>query len=123
LIDSFYARFLEVVHQNRKDLLSMEEIKKLADGRVYSGKDALKLKLVDGTGYFEDAIKKTEALAKIKNASVIAYSFYPKRKTNIYANAQSPQNPISLDIPMLKNLLPQLKTGIYYLWMPSVVRR
>lgn len=123
MIDSFYRRFLEVVHQNRKDHLSMDEIEKLADGRVYSGDEALKQKLVDHTGYFQDAIDKTKELAKITDASVIAYTYYPKRKTNIYANAAGPQNPVSLDIPMLKSLVPQLKTGIYYLWMPGPMGR
>ncbi|OGD28970.1 MAG: hypothetical protein A2028_03835, partial [Candidatus Aminicenantes bacterium RBG_19FT_COMBO_59_29] len=36
IIDELYERFLEVIHEKRKDTLSLEEIRQLADGRVYT---------------------------------------------------------------------------------------
>ena len=46
LIDSFYQRFLSVVQDGRPNL-QMEQIKKLADGRIYTGDQAKAAGLVD----------------------------------------------------------------------------
>lgn len=119
LIDVMYRRFLGVVHESRKAHLSMEEVKELADGRVFTAKKALELKLIDGIGYFDDALKKILDLASLGTADVVAYTYYPGRKTNIYSAAASQGNPFSTALQPLEQLLPWLKTGIYYLWLPQ----
>ena len=55
VIMSFYERFLNVIHEGRKNL-SPETIRKFADGRIYSGEQATAIGLVDGIGYLDDAI-------------------------------------------------------------------
>src|SRR5216117_194676 len=55
VIDSFYHRFLSVIREGRRNL-TPEEIRKLADGRIYSGEQAKALGLVDSVGYLDDAI-------------------------------------------------------------------
>jgi len=120
VIDEFYQRFLEVVHHRRKDSLSLEEIKKLADGRIYTAGQALELKLIDEVGYFDSALKKTFSLASLKDANVIAYTYYPSRKTNIYAT--NLENPSFLERTKIEDLLPYLKSGFYYLWLPQFSR-
>jgi protease-4 len=120
VIDEFYQRFLEVVHLRRKDSLSLEEIKKLADGRIYTAGQALELKMIDEVGYFDSALKKTFSLASLKDANVIAYTYYPSRKTNIYAT--NLENPSFLERTKIEDLLPYLKSGFYYLWLPQVSR-
>jgi len=120
VIDEFYQRFLEVVHHRRKDSLSLEEIKKLADGRIYTAGQALESKLIDEVGYFDTALKKTFSLASLKEANVIAYTYYPSRKTNIYAT--NLENPSFLERTKIEDLLPYLKSGFYYLWLPQVSR-
>lgn len=118
MVDQMYRKFLEAVHSGRKEVLSMAEIEQIADGRVYHAQKALELKLIDEIGYFDSALKKALALAKIPAADVIAYTYFPSRKTNIYANVDQQGNPLSLEIDALQNLLPTLKTGFYYLWLP-----
>ncbi len=120
MVDEFYRNFLQVVLRNREPFLSMEEIKKVADGRVYHAKKALELKLIDEIGYFDDALKKVFKLASIQDANLIAYTYHPLRKTNIYANSSSQGNPFSLEIKAFENLFPSLKTGFYYLWLPHL---
>ncbi len=120
VIDEFYQRFVEVVHHRRKDSLSLEEIKKLADGRIYTAGQALESKLIDEVGYFDTALKKTFSLASLKEANVIAYTYYPSRKTNIYAT--NLENPSFLERTKIEDLLPYLKSGFYYLWLPQVSR-
>lgn len=120
LIDAMYKKFLAVIYHSRKDKLSIEEIEKLADGRIYSAQQALELRLIDEIGYFESALKKTLSLAKLEQASVIAYSYFPLRKTNIYARPPLKENPLKMEIKALDYLLPTLKPGLYYLWLPAV---
>ena len=56
VIDSFYGRFLHVVQEGRPNLPA-EHIRKLADGRIYSGEQAKAAGLIDEIGYLDDAIQ------------------------------------------------------------------
>jgi protease-4 len=120
IIDELYQNFLDVVYKSRKNSISLEELKKMADGRVYTAQQALKLKLIDEIGYFDRALEKALSLASLRQAKVIAYSYYPKTKTNIYA--MSLQNTSLLKENSFEKLLPSLKTGFYYLWLPQMER-
>lgn len=53
LIDSSYQQFIQTVAENRR--LSLETVKSFADGRIFSGEQALQLGLVDRLGSEEDA--------------------------------------------------------------------
>ena len=64
IIDDSYQQFLEVVANGRK--MDMDKVRQLADGRVYTGRQALELGLVDETGDFHHAIQTTAKLAGIK---------------------------------------------------------
>lgn len=57
VIDDVYDQFVTDVSVGRKGKLTKEQIKKLADGRVYTGRQALKLKLVDELGNFRKAVE------------------------------------------------------------------
>lgn len=54
VIDETYEGFVKIIADNRG--MTVEEVKKLADGRVYTGQQALALKLVDQLGYLQDAV-------------------------------------------------------------------
>jgi protease-4 len=120
IIDELYQNFLDVIYKNRMSSITLEELKKIADGRVYTAQQALKLKLIDGIGYFDSALKKALSLASLKQAKVIGYSYYPKTKTNIYA--MSLQDTSLLKENSFEKLFPSLKTGFYYLWLPQMER-
>jgi protease-4 len=55
VIDDTYDQFVEVLVENRN--LSKEEALKIADGSIFTGRQAKKLGLVDELGDLEDAIK------------------------------------------------------------------
>lgn len=120
VIDELYNRFLDVVYQKRKDSFSFEKLKKIADGRIYTASQAHRLKLIDEIGYFDSALKKALSLAMIKDAKVIAYTYYPKRKTNIYATKL--EKPSLFKGNNFEDMLRSLKSGFYYLWLPQVSR-
>src|SRR5207245_10714019 len=69
MVNSFYDQFVQVVARGRG--LPEEQVRTLADGRVYTGLDACKLHLVDEVGYLEDAIRDAVAQACIKDASIV----------------------------------------------------
>ena len=54
LIDFIYAEFVELVAEGRN--LTIEQVEEIAQGRVWSGSDALKVGLVDNIGGLDDAI-------------------------------------------------------------------
>jgi protease-4 len=118
IIDELYERFLGVIHEKRKDDLSLDEIRNLADGRVYTAGQALELKLIDEVGYFDNALARVLALAKIPAARVVAYTYYPKRQTNLYAAQLA--NPSPFEQKGLTDMLPSLRSGFYYLWLPQM---
>ena len=63
LIDDMYVQFVEAVASGRN--LEIQEVRALADGRVFTGRDAKERKLVDEIGNFQDAIDTTAKLAGI----------------------------------------------------------
>jgi protease-4 len=64
LMDDVHAQFERVVQQERD--LSASEVRALADGRVFTGTQAVGLGLVDTLGTFEDAVLITAELAGIE---------------------------------------------------------
>ena len=63
-IDDTYEQFIEAVSEERN--MSLKEVKKVADGRVFTGRQALELGLVDRLGDFQDAIDLAGEMAGIK---------------------------------------------------------
>ncbi|MCC8418864.1 MAG: signal peptide peptidase SppA [Rickettsia endosymbiont of Glossina mortisans submortisans] len=78
-IEDTYNFFLELISERRN--LPIEEVKKLADGRVYSGRQALKLKLADAIGSEDTALKWLQEVKKINaNLLIKDYQLKPKPK-------------------------------------------
>ena len=73
-INHGYDKFLSLVSQGRN--MSKDEVDKIAQGRVWSGKKAHELGLVDSLGGLPDAIKSAAKLADIESYEVL----YVKRK-------------------------------------------
>ncbi|QJC38030.1 signal peptide peptidase SppA [Enterobacteriaceae endosymbiont of Donacia marginata] len=67
-IKTGYDEFIYLVSKKRN--LSIEKVKKIANGMVLLGKDAQKYGLVDGLGDFDSAIMKIAKLTKIKKVKL-----------------------------------------------------
>ena len=63
VMDNVHEQFIRAVAEGRK--LGVEEIRPIADGRIFSGEQAKGLKLVDEIGTLEFAISKAAELAGI----------------------------------------------------------
>jgi protease-4 len=64
-----YQQFLSLVAEGRR--MDMEKVQTIAGGRVFHGKEAQQLGLVDKIGTLEDAIKSAAKMAKIENYSAV----------------------------------------------------
>lgn len=53
-VDESYASFVDVVAEGRS--MDEDRVRKVADGRIYTAKQALDLDLVDRLGYEKDAL-------------------------------------------------------------------
>jgi protease IV len=112
LVMETYDQFVGIVAKERKiDLKLLKE--NIADGRIFSGKQALEHKLVDQTGTFEDAVAKAESLAGISDSNVIDYiaPFNLGSFLGIFAESRAPKIELNVTPETLK-----LQHGkLYYL--------
>jgi protease IV len=72
MINNSYQGFVKVISEGRN--LPVEQVKKIADGRVYDGRQAKELQLIDGFGYLDDVVKDMKKQEKLKGAKVVRYS-------------------------------------------------
>ena len=121
IIDKLYSRFIEVVSASRKKLLSEDEIRALADGRVLVSSEALKTGLVDSVAYLDESITSLKKDLKIEHARVVTYGRPKSFKSNIYSEYPavpligSQMNLISITA---EELSPFSGLHFMYLWNP-----
>ncbi|MBP5218965.1 MAG: signal peptide peptidase SppA [Bacteroidales bacterium] len=73
-VDDIYTNFVNLVAEGRN--MTYEEVDEIAQGRVWTGKDAIKIGLVDEIGTLEDALRYTASVAgdsDLGNWNVVAY--------------------------------------------------
>jgi len=72
MLDQIHEQFINAVAQGRK--MEVDDVRKLATGMIYTGENALELKLVDELGGLEAAKTKARELAGLpEDAVVVAY--------------------------------------------------
>jgi protease-4 len=69
VMDNVHEQFIKAVAEGRR--MHIDDVRKIADGRVYTGEQALKLGLVDELGNLEDAIQAAAKLSGIKGEPVV----------------------------------------------------
>ncbi|HEU4506079.1 MAG TPA: S49 family peptidase, partial [Nitrospira sp.] len=119
VIDSFYQRFLTVVQEGRPEL-SADQIKKLADGRIYSGEQAKAAGLVDDIGYLDEAIERAKKNAGLTEARIVTYRRHGEYQNNIYSRVLGGGGSGLGSLANL-DLLSIVRGGspqFMYLWMP-----
>ena len=73
-VDDIYTSFVSIVAEGRN--MTYEAVDEIAQGRVWTGKDALKIGLVDEIGTLEDALRYTATAAgdsDLDNWNVVSY--------------------------------------------------
>ncbi len=114
LVMKMYDKFIGIVSEARK--ISKDELKNgIADGRVFTGSEALQNKLVDQLGYVEDAYALAKQLGGAPNAMVVRYQHRASLGDffGAFGQAQDARGKVSIDIS--DRLLPRLQPGMTYL--------
>ncbi|MDT2673915.1 signal peptide peptidase SppA [Enterococcus dongliensis] len=71
-VDSMYSRFVKNVAEGRN--MDEENVRKLADGRIYDGTQALENGLVDEIGYPDQALRALKKDKDLSDAKVVSYT-------------------------------------------------
>lgn len=72
MINNSYEGFVRVISKGRH--LSVDQVKKIADGRIYDGRQAKELHLIDDFGYLDDVIRVMKKNEDLKGAQVVRYT-------------------------------------------------
>ena len=72
-----HHQFINAVAEGRKGKMSLEDVERIADGRVFTGEEALDLKLVDRLGNLDDAVTVAAKMAGVRGRPG---TLYPKKR-------------------------------------------
>jgi protease-4 len=106
VLDDVHEQFIKAVAEGRKMLY--DDVKKIADGRVFTGEQALKAGLIDELGSLEDAVQTAAKLSGIKGEPVVVSK---KERFSLINLLQDPK-----ELKELIDILPSVK--VKYLFAP-----
>ena len=108
MIDEAYGQFVDVVARGRN--MDQAKVRQIADGRIYTGKQAKELGLIDEFGNLDIAISRAMDLGKVENPTIIQYSeksFFE----SLLSSTTKQINPLN----SISTMLPQNRSGVFYL--------
>lgn len=106
LIDNVYSQFKSAVASSRD--LDTKEIDNVADGKIYTGEQALNLKLIDELGTINDAVAMAGDLGGIEGEPTVEN--FPKERSKIYELLNS-----KIDTSILTSVPTKTRFGLFYL--------
>jgi len=71
--DQLHGQFIRAVAAGRKGKISEAQVSAIADGRIFTGEEALALKLIDKLGNLDDAVSLAAKLAKVEGEPGLIY--------------------------------------------------
>lgn len=112
ILDETYDRFVQIVAEGRN--LPLEQVLDFADGRVYTGQQALDRRMIDALGYEKEAIEKAATLGSIPGTPrVIRYNHTDSFLSLLMSFTNPPANLIE-SAGLDRFLTPSLE----YRWVP-----
>ena len=90
--------------------MKFEDVKSIANGKVWTGEQALSMKLIDNVGDFEAAVKDTAKSVGISGEPTLVH---PEKDRRTMLDLLT--GDISQWIPAREKMLEQ-QVGFYYLW-------
>jgi protease-4 len=94
-IDEFYSTFIKHVSIGRN--MDPKRVDEIAQGRVWSGSDALDLGLIDGLGNLEDAVASAVDMAKLEDYRVVELPTQPDPFEQLFRNLTGNSGRINLE--------------------------
>ena len=108
LIDNMFGQFVQAVADGRG--MKYDDVKSIANGKVWTGEQAMSMKLIDGVGDFETAVDDTAKSVGIKGEPTLVH---PDRDRKTLMDLLL--GDVSQFLPGREKMLEQ-QVGFYYLW-------
>lgn len=117
LIGQMHERFVAVVAEGRG--MELEEVRALADGRIFTSQQALDNNLIDRIGYESDAVAAIKKLAKISDVHLVRYRRIVALRDLFATFAKGPE----LTVNVGGNLAQTPGGRPMFLWVPPSAAR
>lgn len=114
LVTEMWERFTDVVVEGREGKLDREQIRKLADGRILTGKQALEAGLIDQVGYREDAFAAIRKACEQPEAKLVTYQKQAGLR-ELFGFEADQDDTLWLGSRLTRRLLSE-RSGFCYLW-------
>src|SRR6266446_3826821 len=108
LIDNMFGQFVKAVADGRS--MKFDDVKSIANGKVWTGEQAHSMKLIDEVGDFEAAVKDTAKSVGISGEPTLVH---PEKDRKTLLDLMT--GDVSQWIPGREKMLEQ-QVGFYYLW-------
>jgi protease IV len=108
LIDNMHSQFIQAVADGRK--MKYQDVKVIADGKVWTGQQAASMKLIDQVADFQAAVKDTAKSVGIRGEPTLVR---PEKERKTVLDLLF--GDISQYLPSREKLMEQ-QMGFYYLW-------
>ncbi len=108
LIDNMFGQFIKAVADGRG--MKYDEVKSIANGKVWTGQQALDMKLIDSVGDFQKVVDDTAKMVGIKGEPTLVRPEKDRRTLMDLLLGD-----VSQYIPSREKLMEQ-QVGFYYLW-------
>src|SRR5271154_5183134 len=108
LIDNMFGQFIQAVADGRG--MKFDDVKAIANGKVWTGKEALSMKLIDDTGDFEAVVKDTAKSVGISGEPTLVH---PEKDRKTLLDLMT--GDLSQYLPDASKMMEQ-HVGFYYLW-------
>ena len=115
VIDGMHDQFVARVVEARK--LPPDVARSVADGRVYTAKQALDLKLIDHVGYMDDVMQITRRAIGVDEARVVVYHRPSEYRATYYARSETASSGLDATLAQLTSAVGS-GPRFLYLWWP-----
>lgn len=110
IVSQLHLQFVKAVAEGRKGKMTEAEVSRIADGRVFTGEEALALKLVDTLGSLDDAVRISAKRAGVKGEPA---KIWPKKREGTLLELLSGQNESE---SMLERIVSRRMPRFLYRW-------
>jgi len=115
IVDDFYGKFVATVDAGRSKL-DAAQVRKLADGRIYTADEALKNGLVDSLGYMDEALVLAKSRSGAERIKVVMYGRPAGYRANAYSMVPGVGAQFNLVNVNAGALMSLMQPRFMYLW-------
>jgi protease-4 len=117
VLDDLHARFTQVVAAGRPNL-PPGGLERVADGSIFSARQALELGLVDAVADLEESVARARLAAGLSEARVVRYHRPTEYANNLHTRSGPLAPTLHLEFPGSRTLA--VRPGFYFLWAPEL---